>query len=272
MMIFTLIACSGGGGDLSEFLPTVKFNRLDLTDLSFEELSVDFVFDVDNPNPVDIPLERFDYALDLADIEILSGDSPTGLELRSEATSEMALPVSLNFEGIYELATTERGVDAMPFRLRGGFGWDTDIGPVDVIYDEEGDFPALRIPEFTVADLQMGTVDAESANFELGVDVDNDHGSTVDFSNLDFKVKFAGVEVGAGVKEDFGSVEGATTKRLTLPFAVDYLDAIEAIAAAAGGEKIKVDLKATTDVQTPFREEAVRLKVDENGNVKVLEE
>ncbi|MBM4368232.1 MAG: hypothetical protein FJ102_18615, partial [Deltaproteobacteria bacterium] len=66
--------------------------------------------------------------------------------------------------------------------------------------------------------------------------------------------------------------EGATTKRLSLPFAVDYLDAIDAIAAAAGGEKIKVDLKATTDVQTPFRDEPVALKVDENGNVKVLEE
>lgn len=272
MILLSFLACSGGGGDLSAFIPTVTFNRLDLTALSFEELSVDFVFDVDNPNPVEIPLERFDYALDLADIEILSGNSPDGIHLREEATSEMVLPVSLSFEGIYELATTERGVDDLPFRLRGGFGWDTDLGPVDVIYDEEGSFPALRVPDFKVADLYLGEVTGSAANFQLDIDVDNDHGSTLDFENLDFKVKFAGVKVGAGTEDHFGSVEGASTRRLSIPFSVDYLDAATAIAAAASGEKIQVELDATTDVATPFRDSPVSLAVDESGRVEVLPE
>lgn len=270
MMILSFLACTSGG-DFSEFIPTVKFNRLDLTDLSFDDLSIDFVFDVRNPNPVDLPLERFDYALDLADIEILWGDSPTGIELRGEDTSEMVLPVTLSFEGIYELVTTDRGVDNLPFAFRGGFGWDTDIGPVDVTFDEQGDFPALRIPDFKVAQMNVGEVTAESAGFSLDLDIDNDHASTLDFTNMDFKVKFAGVQVATGKEETFGSVEGATTRRLNLPFSVDYLDAIEAIAAAASGQKLKVDLQANTDVLTPFGPDLVPLSIDENGDVKVAE-
>lgn len=270
MTFLLLLGCYSGGSDLSQFIPTVKFNRLELTDIDFEDLSVDFVFDVHNPNPVDIPLERFNYGLDLADIEILSGDSPDGVQLRNGATSEMVLPVDLNFVNLYELVTAERGEDNLPFAFRGGFGWDTDIGPVDVSFDEAGDFPALRMPDIQLGTLEFTGADATKAGFALNIDVDNDHGSTLDFANLDFKVKFAGASVGAGTKEELGSVDGASSKKLVVPFEVDYLDAIDAIEAIASGKQLKVDLAATSDVTTPFG--VVPLAIDENGDVDVVEE
>lgn len=271
-MILTLLllGCGGGGSDFSEFVPTVKFNRLDLTDLSFEDLSVDFVFDVHNPNPVELPLQRFAYGLALDQLEILSGDSPDGVTLREAATSEMVLPVTLNFVNLYELVTAERGTDNLPFELTGGFGWDTDIGPVDITFDEEGDFPALRTPKIDVGELLVTEVTESRAGFALNVDIDNDHGSTLDFANLDFKVKFAGLKVGDGTVDEFGSVPGATTDRLQVPFSVDYLDAAEALVALAAGEPLKVELDATSDVTTPFG--VVPLSIDENGNVDVIEE
>ncbi len=270
MIIFLLVGCGGGGSALSSFVPTVKFNRLALTDIDFENLSVDFVFDVHNPNPVDLPLERFDYGLDLAEIEILSGDSPDGVLLREESTSEMVLPVSLSFTGIYDLVTADRGDDNLPFRFVGGFGWDTDIGPVDVSFDESGDFPALRVPKIDLGELRVGEITDTRAGFVLDVDVDNDHGTTLDFANLDFKVKFAGTEVGVGSQEEFGSVEGATTKKLTVPFSVDYVDAATALVALASGEPLTVDLKATSDVTTPFG--LVPMSINEDGDVSVVSE
>ncbi len=270
MMILMLMACGGGGSALSSFVPTVKFNRLELTDIDFEDLSVDFVFDVHNPNPVDLPLERFDYGLDLAEVEILSGNSPEGVMLREEATSEMVLPVSLNFVGIYDLVSADRGEDVLPFRFQGGFGWDTDIGPVDVSFDEGGDFPALRVPKIELGELLVSEITESQAGFVLDVDVDNDHGSALDFANLDFKVKFAGVQVGVGEEDEFGTVEGAETRRLSVPFSVDYLDAAAAILALAEGEKLKVDLDATSDVTTPFG--IVPMSINEDGDVDVVSE
>lgn len=264
------LGCTGLGGSISEFIPTVKFNRLELTDINFEALSVDFVFDVHNPNPVDIPLERFAYGLDLDSVEILSGDNPEGLELRQEATSAMVLPVTLNFQGVYELVTAERGQDAMPFAFRGAFGWDTDIGPVDVSFDESGEFPALRIPEVKVGELALTELTATQAGFELAVDIDNDHGSTLEFANLDFQVAFAGVQVGAGLESSLGSIEGASTDRLVMPFSVDYLAAAAAIAAISSGQQLTVDLAATSDVTTPFG--VVPLIIDENGEVNVVDD
>lgn len=258
------------GSDLSSIIPSVKFNSLELTAISWEKIDVNFNFDVDNPNPIDIPLQRFNYGLALSGIDILEGDSPDGLNLSAEGTSQMALPVSLSFAGIYDAVEASRGVDTLPFGLRGGFGWDTDIGPVDVNFDEEGDFPALRLPEIKLGELAVVDYDSTAANFNLGLGVDNDHGSALDFNNLDFNVKFAGVNVGQGKQDTLGEVEGATEKTLDIPFSVDYGKAVEAIAAAASGDKLKVDLGADMDVDTPFG--IVPLSIDENGNLSIRDE
>ncbi|MFZ5482290.1 MAG: LEA type 2 family protein [Myxococcota bacterium] len=264
-MITLLLA--GCTGDLSPYLPTVTFERFDVKDLDFEHIEVDFVFDVHNPNPVDVPLSRFDYALAFEEIELLSGDNPEGLQLTAEGSSELALPLDLEFANILEIAEAARGEDAVGYGLAGGFGFDTDLGPVDIAYAEDGDFPALRTPKFTLGQLRLGDLNGDSVDLTLDVDVDNDHGSSLLFQNLDFDMKFAGVRVGGGVVEELGEVPGATSQTFQIPFSVDYADALEAAAVAASGGKMRVDLAADMDVDTPFG--PVPLSVDENGDVSV---
>jgi LEA14-like dessication related protein len=273
MILALLLGCVGG--DLSPYLPKVTFNRLVLTDLTFERIDVDFVFDVENPNPVGLPLSRFDYALGFEGIEILSGNDPNGVELRAEGTSELALPVGLEFLGVYDAVQATRGLDFIGFGLQGGFGFDTDIGPVDIEFDEEGSFPALRTPTFDLGELNIQSADVEGVDFGLDIDVDNDHGSALDFTNLDFAMKFAGVRVSAGVVDEMGAVDGATKRTVQIPFGVDYLDAINAIAAAADGDALRVDLNADVDVDTPFEAlgiDIVPLNVDETGDVSVRDD
>lgn len=265
----TLLLLLGCTGDFAQFLPSVAFNRLEVKAIDFEHIDTDFVFDVSNPNPVGAPVDRFDYTFSLEDVELLSGSNPDGLELVAEGTSEMALPVSLDFAGIYDAITATRGLDYVGFGLAGNFGFDTDIGPVDVIYDEDGSFPALRVPKVQLGKLRVTEVGASDVGFGLDLNVDNDHGSTINFRDLDFQLGFAGVQVGDGQLDELGEVNGASEGTLTLPFRIDYLDAVEALTALATGEKLKVDLDATMNVNTPFGE--IPLHVDETGNIDVGE-
>jgi len=266
MILFLLAACNG---DFSSFIPTVAFDRLEVDALDFDRIDTHFVFQVDNPNPVGAPLDRFSYAFALQGVELLSGDDPDGLELVADGQSEMALPVSLDFVGVYEAITATRGLDYVDFGLDGSFGFDTDLGPINVIYDEDGSFPAPRIPKFKLGKLRFTDITASDVNFGLDVGVNNDHGSTIDLRDLDFRLGFAGVEVGGGQVEEFGSVNGATEETLTIPFGIDYVDAIDAITAAATGEKLRVDLDATLNVDTPFG--TLPLHVDETGDVDVVQ-
>ncbi len=267
MILTLLLGCTGG--DFSAFIPTVKFQRLELTGIDFEHIDVDFVFDVKNPNPIGIPLARFSYALGLEGIELISGDDPEGIDLAADATSELSLPVGLNFANIFDAVEATRGLDYLGFGLQGNFGFDTDLGPVDIGIDEEGSFPALRTPRIDLGQLRIESADERDVQFGLDIDLDNDHGSALDFSNLDFQMSFAGARVGDGAMEEVAEVPGATTKTVTIPFGVDYIDAINALAAAASGERLDVDLAANVDVDTPFG--LLPLTIDERGNIDVAE-
>lgn len=270
MSIIFFALLTGCGGTFSDILPTVKFNRLDVTGLSFEEIGIDFVFDVDNPNPIGIPIQRFDYALAFEGIEFLSGNQPDGLRIAADDSSSVALPLALDFDGIFETAEAVRGLDYIGFGLEGGFGFDTDIGPVDVAFDEEGDFPALRTPRIDLSGLNVLQATGDEVEFGLDIDVDNDQGSNLDFADLGFQMKFAGAQVGQGDMEEVGTVPGATTKTFRIPFGVDYVDAIGALAAASTGEPLDVEMDAEVDVDTPFG--LVPLLIDESGDITVSEE
>lgn len=268
MILALLLGCSGG--DFSAFVPTVKFQRLDLTSIDFETINVDFVFDVENPNPIDIPLSSFSYALGFEGIEVLSGDDPDGLRLGSEGTSELALPIAIDFANIFEAVTATRGLDYIGFGLQGNFGFDTDLGPVAIEFDEEGSFPALRLPKFDLGQLRVESASEDRIGLGLDVNIDNDHGSALDFSNLDFTMKVAGVRLGAGRMAEMDEVPGASSKNVTIPLSVNFEDAANALGEVADGEQVTLELDALMDVDTPFG--VLPLSVDERGNVELVDE
>ena len=56
LLALALTGCEELAPLLDDFLPEVRFQTLTVDSINFEEAAVDFVFDVDNPNPVDIEL------------------------------------------------------------------------------------------------------------------------------------------------------------------------------------------------------------------------
>ncbi len=264
-----LLLLAGCGGDLSSYIPTVTFSRFDVQAIDFEHIDTDFVFSVNNPNPISAPLDRFQYDLTLMDVPILTGDDPNGLTLVADGSSDIALPVSLNFADVYTAITAATGQDNVNFGLAGDFGFDTDIGPIDITYDQAGDFPAPRAPKFTLGKLKVTTVGTDSVGFGLDVDVSNDLGSAMPFSNMALKINFAGVQVGDGTIADVGTVDGATTQTLNLPFSVNYAEAVDALTALSTGQKLSVTMAADVTVGTPFGD--LPLHVDQTGKITVTQ-
>jgi len=270
LSIAALLLLTGCFEEIEPFLPTVQFGRLDVQHLDWEHIETDFVFFVDNPNPIGIPLESFDYALSLTDIELLSGADPDGLEFLASDMSEVALPANLDFLNVYEVIQTTRGLDAVPFGLEGSFGFDSPLGVVNLPYDAGGDFPALRTPKLELGRLRLDSINLTAATLELDVQVDNDHGSTVWLENFDYALSLEGIELGTGMIQDFAGVDGATTYTVGLPLEINFLDAGTAIyAALTGGDKINVKIEAGTDVITPFEGYTLPLEISESGRLSL---
>ncbi len=263
-----LTACEGWEDfELDPYLPTVTFENLDVLDVTWDGVEADFVFNVNNPNPVDVNLARFDYGLAFQEVEWLNGDDPDGLTLGASGSSELALPVAFKFQDLYDLVQAVRGQDNIDFGLQGSFGFDTPAGPIDLPYAEAGDFPAPRRPEISLNGLKVQSLGLSGADLNLKLDVDNSHGSKLGLAALDYQLSLAGIDLGSGYIADLGTVEGDSQTRLAIPIHVDFLGGASALYSVLQGEKLDVDLQATMDVDTPFG--ILPLTVNEFGQVNV---
>lgn len=266
-LLAPVLLLSTGCEVLGEYLPTVAFDRLDVQAVDWEGADADFVFVVQNPNPVEIKLARFDYDLSFAEVSWLQGDDPDGLVLGASGGSELALPLALEFQSLYDVVQATRGLDTVPFALAGSFGFDTPAGIVDLPYDADGGFPALRTPRFTFDRVRVQDLGLTSATVAIDLDVDNEHGSNLVFDNFDYAVKMSGVEVGGGFIGSLGTVLGAETGTLSVPIEIDFLSVGTAVYDAITTGQVDLGLQAATDVETPFG--VVPLSVDESGRVNV---
>lgn len=256
--------------DLEQFVPTVQFERMDVAAIDFEHVEADFVFAIDNPNPVSVGLSSFSYELGLEGVDLLSGDDADGFRIEAVGASELVLPVSLGWQQAWDTVRATRGEDFVDFGLAGHLGFDTPLGEARVRYDEGGAFPGLRTPRFRFQKVRVRRLDVLSQEAELAIDlgVDNPHGSTLFFDAFDYDLDLGGRAVARGRVSQLGDVEGATEGTLTLPVTVDLLRVgAEVVDAIAGRDPLQIGLAATMDVDTPWG--VLPLSIDETGQVSV---
>jgi LEA14-like dessication related protein len=263
---FALLGCE----QLEPFTPKVNFQQFDVQEVDFDRIQADFVFSVDNPNPVDIGLASFSYALGFEQVQLLAGDNENGFELEAIGSSELVLPVDMGWQEAWDTVQATRGKDDIGFFLNGDFGFDTPLGVAEIPYDEEGQFPAVRTPKFSLDNIRVADIDlwTQTANLELDLGIDNDHASNLDFLQFDYDLDFGSDTVASGVIADFASVTGASKQNVVLPIGLDMLAlGGTAYQAIVNREKLDLGLNANMDVDTPFG--VLPLSVDETGNLQV---
>jgi LEA14-like dessication related protein len=266
---FALTGCS----ELEPFLPKVKFDKLSVRNISFQEANVDFVFTIDNPNPVSVNLASFSYALGFEEIQLLSGDNADGFSLAASGGSDLSLPVDLVFADAWNTVQATRGEDEIDFGLDGKFGFNIpELGEVKVPYNAGGAFPALRTPKISLQALRATNVNflTQTAALELDLGIDNEHASTLFFSGLDYDIKLGGDSVATGIIADLAEVSGAESETVILPINVNLLTAgVTLVNAITGNGDLNVQLAATVDVLTPFLDTSIPLSISEDGNLTV---
>ncbi len=268
LLLLAGVAASITGCDEGMMEDAVAFERMDVTDLDWTAVQSDFVFSVANPMFIDLGVARFDYTLELAGADVAFGEAADGLVVQAGG-GELAFPVGLTFAEVYDLTRAEPGQDTMDFVFAGTVGFDTDWGPVDLPFEAEGDFPALRTPKVKLDSLKVDEVDWTGASLDLGLAIDNDHGSTLIFDNLDYGLTIDGFDVAGGKLAQLGSAESGKST-VALPIDVEFLDlGGAAISALTGGGQVDVGLAATADVETPFG--VIPLTIDAADGLSVLD-
>jgi len=267
-----LVGCKQLGpiGDaLAPYTPKLRFDKLELRAIDFTKVDVDFMFKIDNPNPLSVKLDSFSYALGLEGVEFVKGTNNDGVKLESRGESDLAIPVSLTYQRIFELVHNTKGKDDLAFSIAGDLGFNTPVGLAKVPFKEEGRFPVVRAPGIALKKLKMGKVDLlkQKASMSLDLGFTNpDSGKAVSFAGFDFAVDFSGARVASGVREDIPAVVGGGEQVVSLPIDLDLKTLGKSLVSAITGKKsIDVKLGGKVQVGTPFGK--IPLTFDQLGSL-----
>lgn len=259
------------GGALDAYTPKVSFQKLALTSIDFQKVGVDFVFRVDNPNPVSVTSSSFTYDLALEGQRLMQGDQAQGIKLKSSGPSEVALPVSVAFTDIVKLVGALSGKDKVGYTLVGAFGFNTPLGPVSIPYNTAGDFPMLHKPDIRVAGLRAKGLNLlqQTATLSLDIGVANKQGgSTLQFNALNYALALGGGQVATGDVASLPAVEKGKEAVVSVPIVLN-LGQVGAVVYKAVMSKQAIDFKLAgkVGVGTPWG--AVPLSFDRAGNVPI---
>ena len=121
------------GDLLAPYTPKLHFDRLAVDKIDFTSISADFIFGVQNPNPVSVKLDQFGYSLGLEGVEFVKGRNTDGIALKSKGDTELSIPVTLAFADIFKLVQNVDGKDDIGFSLAGDFGFNTPAGMATIL-------------------------------------------------------------------------------------------------------------------------------------------
>jgi LEA14-like dessication related protein len=255
---------------LDAFMPTVQFKRLKVTDLDFKRIDTDFVFSIENPNPIKVKLSSFSYDLDLAGNDLINGNQQDGLALEARGESKLVFPVGVVFADLFQLVGDLKGKDSVPFAFKGKIGFNTPLGEIKIPFQDTGDFPVIHLPRVGFKAVRVGKLDLLRQTATLNVDLGlaHDGGAALAFDGFDYHIDLGGRKVAEGVLEHLASVAGGSEQVVSLPVQLNLLDLGATIVEAITKKtKLDVGLGATVSIGTPFG--PVPFTIDERGNVDV---
>ncbi|MFT7581202.1 MAG: LEA14-like dessication related protein [Myxococcota bacterium] len=274
LAVLSLASCSqlGALGDvLKPYTPKVSFSNLQLNSIDFSQVAVDFVFTVDNPNPISVKLDTFSYALGFAGVEFAKGVNEDGIALKSRGTTQFSIPLSVKFTDLFDLVSNVGNKDAVAYSISGDFGFKTPVGVARVPFKHQGDFPVVRAPDVSLKGLRMGKLDVfgGKASINLDIGLKNAHGgSAITFSGLDYAVELSNTKVAAGLVNNIPAVATGAEQTVTIPVNLNLISLGGAIVSAITNKtSVDVGFGATVNVGTPFG--IIPLSIDQNGNLKI---
>ncbi len=102
LLLSLLVICSGCASFTGEFIkdPTVEIKSLKVLNLSNEDLTLDLILSVNNPNPIPLSLSKVDYSLNFASEKVTSGVFEKGIELSANNVSEVTIPLKFTYSSI----------------------------------------------------------------------------------------------------------------------------------------------------------------------------
>jgi LEA14-like dessication related protein len=240
MMALLLCGCASLGGLVEK--PKVTLHSVEVTRVSFEGLSANFAFTVENPNPIGVDLSRLDYQLTIDGHELAQGHGDQTLSVPSNGTGTMVLPVSVRFVELGQAVASLLTKQTLPYTIKATLGFSTPMGTVDIPVESSGSFPVPQLPRAQLLGAQLADLSLGGVTLQVNLGFANPNAFAMPVAGLAWRVSVEGASVASGSSPAM-ELPPSGTQPVRLDVRIDFLRAGTAVASAlqAGSATVSVD-------------------------------
>jgi len=243
--------------------PGFTFKNVALTDISLGGLTLDTVWQLDNPNSVGLSLATVDYALFIDNKQVLAGAPAQGLQIPAKGATDLHFPAGIKFLDLVGVIETFLVKDQAAWRAEGSLGVQTPVGVIKLPLAKDGMFEVPKIPQVAFGNPRVTNVTLTGATLEFPLSVTNRNTYPLPVGGVVGTLSLAGAPLGTLSTGDFGAMDGKGTRQVTLPLQVNFLSAGVAVARAVQGQSAQVSFNA----QVKSGPTALPLRVDQLVNL-----
>jgi len=248
--------------------PTAKIENVKITSLSFYDVSLDFDVLVQNPNPVTMQLDGFDYRFIIENKEILNGDEDRVLRIDGAASSHIKIPLTLKYQDIFQLIKQTKSLDTLSYTLSGHLKTGGLLAGVKIPFSKSGSLPNLRVPRISIKSLKIKKLDFSGVDMELLLGVNNPNAFNLDIGSFDYQINLANQKAASGHAERLANIPAKRSGDIRLPLTVNFFGVASSLSPALTGQSIQCNIKGKAAVRSPFG--MVTLPFDVNDQIKIF--
>ncbi|KAF0217711.1 MAG: water stress/hypersensitive response [Geobacteraceae bacterium] len=120
--------------------PEVTVRNASIVGLDTKGFELEFYLTVKNPNSFGVTLKGYNYDLQVMTLPIAKGGARNRVEFKAGSTTDVRLPVRVEFSDLLEILKRRPDFDRIPYRLNAGLELDTPLGELLVPLDKSDTF------------------------------------------------------------------------------------------------------------------------------------
>ncbi len=205
--------------------PTAKVSDVKISQISFKDIGLMFDISIQNPNSISIRMDGFDYDLLLAGSSFVKGDQSEGVEIVSQGSSVVSLPVTLTFKEIYDVFKSMKDKDEIGYELRTGLKFDLPVlGLTRIPVETRGTFPAVKIPSVKLSSISLKKTGLTSVDLEAVLQINNPNNFGLNMDKFNYALNINGEKWVSGIKSTTITLNQKGNSDIRVPVSLNILN------------------------------------------------
>ncbi|KAA3600950.1 MAG: hypothetical protein DWQ06_09010 [Calditrichaeota bacterium] len=253
--------------------PTASITNVQFKNASFTGIDLAFDVKLENPNPIAVSLSSFDFDFKVNGNSFVKGLQDKKMTLAKNGSSTIEIPVSLNFNELYNTVKSVKNSDESTFDMACGFAFDVPIlGETRVPVSKSGVLPTIKLPSVSVKGLKLDKMGFTGAEMELQLEFENPNSFDINLNKFDYDFEVSGKSWAKGALTSMSKATSKGKSEITIPVKLDFSQVgMTVYGMLTGNDKIDYNFKSDFDLGTslPYLK-SVDFPFDSKGLLDVL--